>query len=143
MFPFIRFYRALLSSKAKALFKSVDEQLEYLEDNILLDDCHATVLSELGRYQEAANIHMAEGRTMEAIDTLLDDNENEESKRRANDCILQGLWESTSFSRKVEDTDVAALNFLRLASKKDKDTMLLSPTQKDEASSDSAISPYQ
>ncbi|RXW11436.1 hypothetical protein EST38_g14419, partial [Candolleomyces aberdarensis] len=118
--------------KAETLFKSVEEQLEYLEDNILLDDCHAAVLAELGRHQEAAEVHMAEGRTMEAIDALLDDEENEESKRLANDCILQGLWENTSFTRKIEDTDAAALEFLRLASKVDKDAKLLSPTRKDE-----------
>jgi hypothetical protein len=118
------------------LFSSDEEQLEYLEDNILLDDCHAAVLAELGRRQEAAEIHLAEGRTMEAIATLLDDEENEESKRRANDCILQGLWESTSFSQKIKDTDTDALRFLGLASKVDKNATSLSPTQKDEVSSD-------
>jgi hypothetical protein len=125
--------------KAKTLFESVEEQLEYLEDNILLDDCrHATVLAELGRHQEAAEVHIAEGRTMEAIEALLDDEDNEESKRQASNYVLQGLWERTSFSRRIEDTDDAALEFLRLASKVDKDAMLLSPTQKDEVSSESS-----
>ncbi|RXW14070.1 hypothetical protein EST38_g11783 [Candolleomyces aberdarensis] len=118
--------------KAMTLFESIEELLQYLEDNILLDDCHAAVLADLGRYQEAADIHLSEGRTMEAIDVLLDDKENEESRRRANDCILQGLWETTSFSQRIKDTDVAALEFLRLASKVDEDATRLSPTQKDE-----------
>ena len=119
------------------MFESVEAQLEYLEDNVLLDDCHAAVLAELGRHQEAAEIHMAEGRTMEAIDALLDDKKNEQSKRRANECILRGLWENTSFSRRIEDTDAAALKLLSLAeSKMDKGTTLLTPTQKDEVSSE-------
>jgi hypothetical protein len=95
------------------------------------------VLAELGRHQEAAEIHMAEGRTMEAIDALLDDEKNEQSKRRANECILRGLWENTSFSQRIEDTDAAALEFLGLAeSKMDKGATLLTPTQKDEVSSE-------
>ena len=128
------FNRTLFSTKAKTLFDSVEEELEYLEDNTLLDGCLATVLADLGRYQEAADIHMAEGRTMEAIHVLLDDKENVESKHRANHCILQGLWERTSFSQKIKDTDTAARKFLQLVSKVDKDVMLLSPTQKDEVS---------
>ncbi|RXW11576.1 hypothetical protein EST38_g14279, partial [Candolleomyces aberdarensis] len=127
------FNQGQLYRKAETLFESVEEQLQYLEDNILLDDCHAAVLAELGRHQEAAEIHMVEGRTMEAIDALLDDKENEsESKRRANDWIFQGLWENTSFSRKIEDTDADALKFLQRAFKVDKDPKLLSPTRKDE-----------
>ncbi|RXW16510.1 hypothetical protein EST38_g9345 [Candolleomyces aberdarensis] len=123
----------LASEKAETLFESVDEQLQYLEDNILLDDCHAAVLAKHGKHQEAAEIHMKEGRTMEAIDALLDDKKNElESRRRANDWIFQGLWENTSFSRKIEDADTAALEFLQRAFKVDKDAKLLSPTRKDE-----------
>ncbi|KAJ2932243.1 hypothetical protein H1R20_g4868, partial [Candolleomyces eurysporus] len=84
--------------KAKALLESAEEQLQQLEsreDNI------------------------AEGRTMETIDVLLDDKEYAESKRWANDLILQGLWESTSLSRKTKyptdrlsakDTDAPALH---------------------------------
>ena len=96
--------------KARSLFESVEEQLEYMKNNILLDGYYAAALAQLGRHQEAAEIHMAEGRTLEAIKVLLDDEENNESKRRASDCILQGLWESTSFSRKIKDTDALLLN---------------------------------
>ncbi|RXW22210.1 hypothetical protein EST38_g3633 [Candolleomyces aberdarensis] len=82
--------------KAKALLDSVEEPLESREDNI------------------------AEGRTMETIDALLDDKEYVESKRWANDLILQGLWESTSLSRKIryptdrqlaKDTDAPAPHY--------------------------------
>lgn len=122
-----------MSSKAKTLFESVDEQLEYLEDNVLLDDCHAAVLAELGRFQEAADIHMEEGRTMDAIKVLLQDKGNSESTRRANTYILQGLWQTTSFSHKIKDDDTEAISLLSLASKVDTD--LLSPSQKDEVGS--------
>jgi hypothetical protein len=103
------------------LLDSVQAQQEYLEDNILLDDCHAAVL---GRHQEAAEIHMAEGRIMEAIGAPLDDKKNEQSKRRENDCMPRVLGENTSFSRRIEDTD-----------EMDKGATLLRPTQKDEVSS--------
>ncbi|KAF6765917.1 hypothetical protein DFP72DRAFT_996790 [Ephemerocybe angulata] len=119
-------------AKAKTLFDTVEEQLEYLEDNILLDDCHAAVLADLGRYQEAADIHIEEGRTMDAIRVLLEDKENRESIRRANDYILRGLWQNNSFSQKIKDSDTDALALLELASKLD--ASLLSPTQKAEIS---------
>ncbi|KAJ2931128.1 hypothetical protein H1R20_g5904, partial [Candolleomyces eurysporus] len=122
--------------KAKALFESVEEMLKYLGDNILLNECHVAVLAELGRYQEAAEVHLRAGRTMEAIDILLCDKENKDSKRRANDYILQGLWETASFSQKIKNTDTAALRLLQLASKANKDANLLSPTEKDEVSSE-------
>ena len=118
--------------KAKSLFHSVQEQLEYFKNNILLDECHADVLVELGRYQEAANIHIEEGRTMEAIQVLLHD-KSQESTKRANDHILRGLWQNTSFSMKIEDSDTAAMAFLSLASKVNHD--FLSTTQKDEVGS--------
>ncbi|KAF6765913.1 hypothetical protein DFP72DRAFT_865039 [Ephemerocybe angulata] len=116
--------------KAKALFDSVEEQLDYLEDNILLDECHASVLVELGSYQLAAEVHAREGRTMEAIRVLLLDERNAGSIAMANDYILQGLWQHTSFSQKIKDTDTKALAFLELASGMDRS--LLSPTQRDE-----------
>ncbi|KAJ2926878.1 hypothetical protein H1R20_g10207, partial [Candolleomyces eurysporus] len=116
--------------KAKTLFESVDEELEYLKKDILLNDCYAAVLAEHGKYQEAANIHLREGRITKAIKVLIDDKENEESKRQAYDCILQGLWESTPFSQKIKDTDDAAPKFLQFASKLGQDTTLLSPTKK-------------
>ncbi|RXW12996.1 hypothetical protein EST38_g12858 [Candolleomyces aberdarensis] len=118
--------------KARTLFESDEKELEYLEDNILLDDCHAVVLVELHRFQEAADVHLAEGRTMEAIRVLLQGKENKGSKRQANDCILRGLWETTSFAEKIKDTDITAIKFLRYASKVDKDAKFLLPSQKDE-----------
>ena len=47
--------------KAKSLFDPDQEQLEYVEDNILLDECDADVLVSPGKHQEAADIHIEEG----------------------------------------------------------------------------------
>jgi hypothetical protein len=126
--PAVRLYRKT---------KMFDDVVRVIQDNRQEVDEGLAVLAELGRHQEAAEIHMAEGRTMEAIDALSGDKTNEQSKRRANECILWGLWESTSFSRRIEDTDAAALEFLGLVeSKMDKGATLLTPTQKDEVSSE-------
>lgn len=121
------------------MFDSVQEQLEYFENNILLDECHADVLVELARYQEAADIHIEEGRTMKAIQVLLSD-KSQESIRRANDHILQGLWQNTSFSMKIKDSDTAAVEFLSLASKVNYD--FLSSTQKDEVGLSTLLHSY-
>ena len=123
--------------KARGLFESVETMLTYLDQHPLLEDCHIAVLAELHRYQEAAEIHVRGGRLLEAIDTLLEDRVNEASKRRANDYILQGLWESTPFRRRIKGTNIGAQRLLQLVSKVVKDSThlcLLSPTQKDEAS---------
>ncbi|KAG2023736.1 hypothetical protein CC2G_001355 [Coprinopsis cinerea AmutBmut pab1-1] len=116
--------------KAQKLFESVEEQLEYLEDNVLLDECHAAVLVELGRYQEAADVHLAEGRTLEAIETLLEDQENPESTKRANTCILQGLWQNVSFAVLFNKENETAHRMLELASKLN--TMSLTVSERDE-----------
>lgn len=68
---------------------------------------------------------------MEAINALLEDKGSEDSLRRANDCILQGLWQNTSFSQKIKDSDSAAIKFLQVASKVD--LAAISPSQSDEA----------
>ncbi|KAH6917673.1 hypothetical protein BKA70DRAFT_1178689 [Coprinopsis sp. MPI-PUGE-AT-0042] len=123
--------------KAQKLFDSVEEQLEYLEDNVLLDECHAEVLVELGRYQEAADVHLAEGRTLEAIQTLLLDEASEESAKRANTCILQGLWQKVSFTLKIRKESEGALKMLGLAAKMN--VNFLTPSEKDEVTMFQAI----
>jgi tetratricopeptide (TPR) repeat protein len=121
--PAVRLYRKT---------EMFDDAVRVIQDNWQEVDEGLAVLAELGRHQGAAEI-----RTMEAIDALLDDKKNEQSKRRANECILRGLWDNTFFSRRIEDTDAAALEFLGLAeSTMDKGATLLTPTQKDEVSSE-------
>ncbi|KAF8955734.1 hypothetical protein BDZ97DRAFT_1926448 [Flammula alnicola] len=80
--------------KATQLFDSVEEQLEYLED-FDLDVSRAALLEKLGKFQDAADIHFAEGRTLEAI----------------------RLWEKASFGVKSLDRIEEVVRLLALASK--------------------------
>jgi hypothetical protein len=89
--------------------------LEYLEE-YNLDISRAAVLKELGRYKEAGEIHLAEGRTLEAIQLFLIDDNDQDTVRRGHDCILQGLWRHLSFAVKVQGGGAEAIQLLELAS---------------------------
>jgi hypothetical protein len=90
--------------------------LEYLEEYDL-DISRAAVLEELGRYKEAGDIHLAEGRILEAIQLFLMNNDDQYTVRRGHACILQGLWRHLSFAVKVQDGGAEATKLLNLASK--------------------------
>ena len=106
----------LYYSKATQLFDSVDEELEYLED-FDLDVSRAAVLEKLHKYEEAAEIHLLEGRTLEAIRLFLMDENNQAVIQRGNTCILQGLWENLSFGVKRSRKPEEVTRLLALASK--------------------------
>ena len=84
------FYR-----KAMQLFDNDDDALEYMDD-YGLDVARAQFLEEVGRYAEAADVHISEGNTLEAIRVLCLDTGNQESLKRALTCILDGLWRNLS-----------------------------------------------
>ncbi|KAF8222237.1 hypothetical protein L208DRAFT_1381918 [Tricholoma matsutake] len=100
----------------RQLFNSDEEELGYLEEYDL-DVSRAAVLKELGRYKEAGEIHLAEGRTLEAIELFLIDDNDQDTVRHGHACILQGLWRHLSFAVKVEDEGAEAIQLLELASK--------------------------
>ncbi|KDR84732.1 hypothetical protein GALMADRAFT_260438 [Galerina marginata CBS 339.88] len=102
--------------KASQLFSSVEEQLGYLED-FDLDVSRAALLEQLGKYHEAADIHLAEGRTLEAIRLLLSDDCDQNSVRRGNECILHGLWDKISFTMKDLGQIEDVVRLLDLASR--------------------------
>ncbi|KAJ7237490.1 hypothetical protein B0H12DRAFT_1238227 [Mycena haematopus] len=103
--------------KANALFSSYEEALEYLEERGL-DVAHATLLESLGRFCDAAEVHLEEGRTLDAIKLFLRDRHNEDSICRGAKCILQSLWRQLSFAvLPKEDPSVSPL--LTLAAKVD------------------------
>lgn len=106
----------LFYSKVTQLFNSVDEELEYLED-FDLDISKAAVLEKLHRYDDAAEIHLREGRTLEAIRLLLMDRNNQTAIQRGNACILRGLWEHVSFGVKKFCRPEEVSQLLTLASK--------------------------
>ncbi|KAJ7293966.1 hypothetical protein C8J57DRAFT_1444990 [Mycena rebaudengoi] len=122
--------------KANELFSSYEEELEYLEDRGL-DVAQATLLESLGRFAEAAELHLEEGRTFEAIKLFLQDQTTESSMRRGMECVLQGLWQRISFAIVPEDEDSSISRLLTLASKAD--VSLLSQTERDEISMFQAI----
>lgn len=102
-------------SKANQLFDSIEDELEYLED-FDLDVSRALLLQKMGKFEDAADIHLAEGRTLDAITLLLMDKNNEHSIRRGYHCILQGLWEKVSFGVKDLDRIEQVVRLLELAS---------------------------
>jgi hypothetical protein len=75
------------------------------------------VLEKLHKYEEAAEIHLLEGRTLEAIRLFLMDVHNQVAIQRGNACILQGLWEHLSFGMKMFDKPEEVDRLLALASK--------------------------
>ncbi|KAF9014907.1 hypothetical protein BDQ17DRAFT_1418043 [Cyathus striatus] len=98
------YYQENNLEKAKKLFSSTEEELEYLEEYDL-DVARAGVLDRIGRFREAADIHLAEGRVFQAIQLFLKEEQDEESMSRASKCILQGLWEIMTFGVVVEEEE--------------------------------------
>lgn len=61
-----------------------------------MDDCgfdtaRKTILKQLGKYSEAAEIHLRDGEIEEAVDCFLE-SEDPRSHHQAAHCLLQGLW---------------------------------------------------
>ena len=75
------------------------------------------MLEKLHKYEEAAKIHLMEGRTLEAIRLLLMDGNNQAAIQRGNACILQGLWEHASFGVRKFSKPEEVARLLALASK--------------------------
>ncbi|KAJ6519176.1 hypothetical protein C8R45DRAFT_1204389 [Mycena sanguinolenta] len=121
--------------KANALFSSYKEALEYLEERGL-DVAHATLLESLGRFSDAAEVHLEEGRTFEAIQLFLRDRNNKYSICRGVQCILQSLWRQVSFSVLPKD-DPSVPPLLALAAKVD--SLFLSENERNELSMFQAI----
>ncbi|KAJ3758111.1 hypothetical protein EV360DRAFT_83381 [Lentinula raphanica] len=100
--------------QAGSLFDTLDDQLEYLEDRDM-DIARAALLVAHGRTREAAELHLAEGRILEAIDFFIrdTDTDRENSARRAAECVLDGLWKKLTFSvpseQLAEDSDFRTL----------------------------------
>ncbi|KAF7340216.1 UvrD-like helicase ATP-binding domain-containing protein [Mycena venus] len=122
--------------KANALFSSYEEALEYLEERGL-DVAHATLLESLGRFYDAAEVHLEEGRTLEAIKLFLRDRDNEHSIRRGTQCILQSLWRQVSFAASPTKEDPSVSPLLTLAAKAE--ASFLSENERSELSMFQAI----
>ena len=99
----------LLFRKAHTLFATVEEEIVYLEDRNI-DDAHVDLLIRHEKKSDAAEVHLSEGRVLEAIDLFLDDKENrEDSIQRAIDCVLQGLRYAMPFGGSVAGLEIKEL----------------------------------
>ncbi|KIY43108.1 hypothetical protein FISHEDRAFT_54171, partial [Fistulina hepatica ATCC 64428] len=107
--------------KAKELFNSCDERLEFLED-YGLDEERSSLLESLGRTVEAAELHLREGCNSEAVRLFLKDSRqpdyNESSFERAKDCILQSLWNALGLGASIE-VDESTMQLLSFAAELD------------------------
>ncbi|KAG6859929.1 hypothetical protein C0995_001823 [Termitomyces sp. Mi166 len=102
------YFREERLEKARELFSTDEEELEYLED-LDLGVARAEVLVSLGRSAEAATLHLAEGRTQEAIPLFLKDSQSIHSMRQACLCILRGLWDNISMFKAIISYDKSNL----------------------------------
>ncbi|PBL01521.1 hypothetical protein ARMGADRAFT_984178 [Armillaria gallica] len=104
--------------KARGLFDSVEEEVEYLEERDL-DLALADVLVDEGRFSEAAELHYLEGRKEQAIELFLRQTDDKAALRRAQECILEELWHRISFGVDPNDirSDPAVSRLICLASR--------------------------
>jgi hypothetical protein len=115
----VKFSHTCSTSQAKDLFTSDGEALAFTEDYDL-DIARVTLLESMRRIGEAAELHLAEGRPLEAIDLLLKDTGNPKSLIRAYECILQGLWRHLSFGVQASvQRNETVIRLLQLASQLD------------------------
>ncbi|KAK0443136.1 uncharacterized protein EV420DRAFT_1649415 [Desarmillaria tabescens] len=107
-------------TKARELFQSVEEEVEYLEERDL-DVALADLLEKEGRLSKAAELHYSEGRKEQAIELFLCQTKSTDALRRAQECILEELWHSISFGAdpNVVRSDPTVLRLMRFASRLD------------------------
>ncbi|KAH6917647.1 hypothetical protein BKA70DRAFT_1418375 [Coprinopsis sp. MPI-PUGE-AT-0042] len=105
-----------LFSKAKGLFSSSEEALTYLEDNTFLDEARVLLLKDMGKTMEAAQVHLDEGRLLEAIQTLTSEHVDASLVSRGHDLIVQGLWKTMPFGGIKTSHTPEAKEVLQLAS---------------------------
>lgn len=78
-----------------------------------------------GRTQEAAELHLAEGRILEAVDIFLSSKDSHaDASQRAVSCILAGLWDLFSLGTLLTPARIAeAQKYLHKASQLDDITL--------------------
>ncbi|TFK38653.1 hypothetical protein BDQ12DRAFT_630422 [Crucibulum laeve] len=90
--------------QALDLFDTLEEALAFSEERDL-DIARTAILISLGRYFDAAEVHLSEGRTKDAIQVFLKDNSSM-AVLRAGECIVDGLWKVLSLGVVVKQTAV-------------------------------------
>ena len=83
-----------------------------------MDVSRAALLEKLGRYHEAADCHLREGDTLEAIRLFILDRHNAESNMRAMSCLLDALWLRLGFGAPDQNLhDPSLVEYLEYAEK--------------------------
>lgn len=82
--------------QAKALFSSTKEAVEFAAEYDL-DVARAGLFEDEGNFAEAGEIHLAAGRTLEAIQVFLKKHDDQGCTQRASNSILRRLWAHLSF----------------------------------------------
>ncbi|KAH9919767.1 uncharacterized protein BXZ73DRAFT_104875 [Epithele typhae] len=112
------FLREKQIKKARALFETDEEALEYMDD-FGLDIARASLLEDMGKFADAADVHFAEGNVLEAIRLLSLDIHNASSTKRAFEFLLGGLWQRLSLGVHVSQEELkgssTTAKLLRLA----------------------------
>jgi len=90
------------------------------------------LLEALGKYQDAAELHLTEGRIFEAIRLFFKDGTNLPSILRGKECIIRGLWENLSFATKLSERLEEVNNLFKLASEMPEASTSVNPELEDE-----------
>lgn len=102
------------------------------------DVARVTLLEQYGRFSDAADIHLQEGRAIDAIRLFLKDTQNSKSIKRAAETVLQGLWNELSFAVTVPSQGSVARSqldqLLALSRRLTSSSISLSPVSLDEVS---------
>ncbi|KAF9230331.1 hypothetical protein BU15DRAFT_83761 [Melanogaster broomeanus] len=84
------------------LFETFEEELDFL-DTYDLDVALVELLDLHGKFVEAAELHLSEGRPLDAIKSFLKDKGDDSAVSRAGDILLENLWRHCSFGVSVKD----------------------------------------
>ncbi|TDL19417.1 hypothetical protein BD410DRAFT_842137 [Rickenella mellea] len=110
--------------KAKSLFKTVEDELEFAEENEL-DDARTEVLKSDGRFVDAAEAHLGEGQYLKALDIMQQIHLEDKAvfgKKMAH-LVLKGLWQLVPLMSVPLHQDKTQHAFVEVAQQLDKVAM--------------------
>ncbi|THU96852.1 hypothetical protein K435DRAFT_965733 [Dendrothele bispora CBS 962.96] len=108
--------------QASSLFEDVDETLQYLDDRDL-GIARVAVLVAHARFDDAAELHLQEGRVLEAAKLFVRGNSDKDIQN-AGQCIVKGLWQNLSFGTTCGQSNIGLVEeYLELALKMNPTTL--------------------
>lgn len=110
----------MISRKARTLFASEDDALDYMA-SVGLEAPRGALLEQLGRHSEAAESQLSGGNIAEAVRLFLLDGSAPGALARAAEIILDGLWSKWAFaeqpaplSSETSDSAWSSTNLLQI-----------------------------